>query len=58
MNNTIVSRITANVGTLRSLSNIEQPDFTIFTHKKKFMEGEPVPKTYKELREAVLELFL
>ena len=57
----IVSRITFNIGTLKTLSNdqlINQPEFTLFTHLKKRSDGIPLIKSYKELREAILELFL
>jgi len=33
-------------------------EFTLFTHQKKLKEGKSLVKTYKDLREAVLELFL
>ena len=57
----IVSRITLNLGTLKTISNdqvINQPEFTLFTHLKKRSEGVALVKSYKELREAILELFL
>ena len=40
------------------MSNASQPDFTVFTHQKKLKKGEPLIRSYKDLREAVLELFL
>jgi len=60
--NTIVSKITRNLGTLRTLSNASKPnpdaDFSLFTHLQKKLQGIPLVKNYKDLREAVLELFL
>jgi hypothetical protein len=60
--NTIVSRITGNLGTLKTLSNASKPqreaDFSLFTHLQKQMQGQPLVKNYKDLREAVLELYL
>ena len=41
--NTIVSRITGNLGTLKTLSNASKPqpegDFSLFTHIQKQMKG-------------------
>lgn len=60
--NTIVSRITGNLGTLKTLSNASKPqrpaDFSLFTHLQKHQKGIPLVKNYKDLREAVLELYL
>lgn len=59
----VISRITGNVGTLKTLSNNskllkEAKEFVLFTHHKKIQENVPLQKSYTELREAVLELFL
>ena len=61
--NTIVSRITGNLGTLKTLSNNtskppREADFSLFTHLQKITKGIPLVKNYKDLREAVLELYL
>ena len=47
------------MGALKSLTNgSQQPDFTVFTHQKKLKIGQPLIKSYVDLREAVVELFL
>ena len=60
--NAIISKITGNLGTLRTLSNASLPqqaaDFSLFTHLQKKQQGIPLVKNYKDLREAVLELYL
>ena len=50
------------MGTLRTLSNASLPqqaaDFSLFTHLQTKQQGIPLVKNYKDLREAVLELYL
>lgn len=36
----------------------EEPEFVLFTHHIKMRDNLPLQKNYKELREAVLELYL
>ena len=55
----IVSYITRNIGTLKTLSNqSRQGDFVLFTHQRKQREGKKLAKSYADLREAILELYL
>ena len=60
----IVSHITRCIGTLRTLSNQSKQggaaagDFVLFTHQRKQHEGKKLAKSYEDLREAVLELYL
>ena len=55
-----VSHVTQNLKSLRTLSGHSKLDepFILFTHHRKIKEGKTLLKTYKELREAVLELYL
>lgn len=62
-NGTGISQLTAMLGSLRSLSShkfqtLADHDFTLFTHKRREALNEPVLKSYKDLREACVELFL
>lgn len=62
----IISRITGNLGTLKTLSQNSKGDpcsgadseFVLFTHHKKRKDGVPLDLSYTQLREAALELFL
>ena len=55
----VVSHVTNQLAQLKTLTDgSQQPDFTVFTHQKLQKQGQPVPKTYKDLREAILELYL
>ena len=62
--NSIVSRITRSLGSLKTLSgagellNEGNRNFNLFSHHVLAKEGKPFVLHYKELREAVLELFL
>lgn len=61
--NTIVSRITSKLGSLKTLSAIEKGEesnrnFNLFTHHAMLKNGEPLDYNYAALREAVLELYL
>ena len=63
--NTIVSRITNTLGSLRTLSAYVKEDdgegnrnFNLFTHHKLLKEKKPLELTYDALKEAVLELYL
>lgn len=55
---TIVSRITNMLGTLKSLSQNQERNFNLFTHHKLLKEGKTIERTYENLKEAVLELYL
>lgn len=52
------------MGSLKSASNKEQSvadsneNFTMFTHQKRLKEGKEILKNYKDLRIAILELYL
>jgi hypothetical protein len=61
--NSIISRITNTLGSLKTLSGFDKGgetnrNFNLFTHHAKVQKGEPLELTYPALREAVLELFL
>jgi hypothetical protein len=54
-----VSHITQNLKSLHTISNkTKNEPFMLFTHHKKLREGTSLHKSYKELREAILELYL
>ena len=64
--NTIVSRITNTLGSLKTLSAYVKDggdeegnrNFNLFTHHKLLKEKKPLQFTYEALKEAVLELYL
>jgi len=62
--NSIVSRITRSLGSLKTLSgagdllNEGNRNFNLFTHHALLKEGKPLVMTYDALREGILELYL
>ena len=61
--NSIISRITRSLGSLKTLSGQEMADganrnFNLFSHHQLLKEGKPLKLTYNALTEGVLELYL
>ena len=63
--NSIVSRITRSLGSLKTLSGAgelyegeAQRNFNLFSHHALLKEGKPLDLSYTALREGILELYL